>query len=70
MLPREARSWGLGVLASANAIGDMASSLWVGALLDSQKPGLAFGAAAVVGAAGFVWLIVLLSRRTMTPARA
>lgn len=63
MLPRDARSWGLGVLASANALGDMASSLWVGALLDAGKPGLAFGAAAVVGAAGFVWLTVLASRR-------
>lgn len=55
MLPRELRSLGFGVLACANAVGDMASSLYVGWLLQAERPALAFGIAAGAGAAGFLW---------------
>jgi MFS family permease len=55
-LPRELRSLGFGVLASANAVGDMLSSLGVGFLLQAGRPELAFGGAAAFGLAGVVWL--------------
>src|SRR5262245_31487721 len=41
LIPRELRSLGLGYLASGNAVGDMASSLYVGALLHAERPGSA-----------------------------
>jgi MFS family permease len=65
MLPRELRSLGFGVLACVNAVGDMASSLYVGFLLQAQRPGLAFSLAAGFGLAGVVWLAVhqRMSRR-------
>ncbi len=56
LLPGELRSLGFGILACANAVGDMASSFWVGFLLDAHQPGWAFGMAAAVGAAGTLWL--------------
>ena len=59
LLPREVRSLGFGVLASANAVGDMVSSLGVGLLIDAGRPGLAFSLAAIAGASGATWLIVL-----------
>ena len=62
MLPRELRSLGFGYLACANAVGDMASSLYVGYLLEAQRPGWAFGTAAGVGAAGIVWLLFVWKR--------
>jgi MFS family permease len=62
MLARESRSLGLGILASANSIGDMASSVGVGLLLQADKSGLAFGLAAAVGAVGALWMLIL-SRR-------
>ena len=62
MLPRELRSLGFGYLACANAVGDMASSLYVGYLLEAQKPEWAFGTAAAVGAAGMLWLLLLWKR--------
>ncbi len=62
MLPRELRSLGFGVLACANAVGDMASSLYVGFLLEAGRPPLAFGIAAGVGALGVVWMLVALKR--------
>ena len=52
MLPRELRSLGFGILASANAIGDMASSVYVGVMLDRGEPALAFGLPAAFGLAG------------------
>lgn len=65
MLPRELRSLGLGVLASANAVGDMLSSVCVGVLLDAGRPALAFGVAAAVGTAGFAWMaLVAYGRRS------
>lgn len=51
-LPREARSMGLGLLAGVNAAGDMASSIYIGLLIDAGRPELAFGIAAALGAAG------------------
>jgi MFS family permease len=65
-LPKERRSLGLGYLACFNAVGDMVSSVYVGALLQAGRPGLAFGLAAVAGALGVVWLCALA--RTGTPA--
>jgi MFS family permease len=62
MLPRELRSLGLGVLASANAVGDMASSLYVGVMLDAGRPGLAFAVPAAVGFAGLAWTSVVANR--------
>jgi MFS family permease len=62
LLPREVRSLGLGILACANAVGDMVSSLYVGALLQAGLPHWAFGIAATVGALGVLWLLYLLPR--------
>jgi MFS family permease len=66
LLPRELRSLGFGVLASANAVGDMASSLYVGLLLQAGQPGLGFGLAAAVSGAGVAWLS--LTGRPRPPA--
>ena len=62
MLPRHQRSLGLGILASANALGDLGSSLWVGFLLAAGRPTLAFAAPAVVGALGVLWMLALIRR--------
>jgi MFS family permease len=62
-VPRELRSLGFGILASTNAVGDMASSLGVGLLLQADRPELAFGSAAAFGAAGVVWLAWLARPR-------
>lgn len=63
MLPRESRSLGLGILATSNAVGDMVSSVGVGLLMQAGRPGLAFGLAAVVGAAGTAWMLAMARRR-------
>ncbi len=60
LLPRELRSLGFGFLACANAVGDMASSLYVGYLLEAHHAGWAFGIAASVGLAGVLWLVGML----------
>jgi MFS family permease len=62
-LPRELRSLGFGLLACANAVGDMGSSLYVGLLLGAGHHGLAFAAPAAVGLLGVVWMLVLRQRR-------
>lgn len=62
-LPRELRSLGFGILACVNAVGDMASSLYVGFLLEAGRRQLAFGIAALLGMFGVVWLAWLTSRR-------
>jgi MFS family permease len=62
LLPRELRSLGFGILAFANAIGDFASSLYVGTLLARGKPGWAFGIASGVGFLGVVWLLFFMGR--------
>jgi MFS family permease len=63
MLPREQKSFGFGILASANAVGDMLSSIGVGLLLDAGRPGLAFGLPAVAGLVGTTWMIGVVRRR-------
>ena len=62
MLPRESRPYGLGVLATANAVGDMVSSIGVGVLWDRMGAGAAFGSAAGCSAAGLL-LLVAIARR-------
>jgi MFS family permease len=62
ILPRELRSLGFGVLACANAVGDMASSLVVGFLLEAGHPGWAFGLAAAAGTTGVAWLMSIPAR--------
>lgn len=59
MLPRELRSLGFGLLACANAVGDMVSSLYVGYFLEAGQPALAFGIAAACGAVGVLWLTLI-----------
>ncbi len=61
LLPRDLRSLGFGILACTNAVGDMASSLYVGFLLQARSPAWAFGIAAAVGAVGVVWMLALLT---------
>jgi MFS family permease len=62
LLPREQRSLGLGVLASANALGDLGSSVTVGLLLASGHDTLAFLVPAFAGALGVAWMAGLLAR--------
>jgi MFS family permease len=68
LLPRAMRSLGFGLLACANAVGDMLSSLSVGYLLESQQATVAFGAAAAVGAIGLLWLLVMRGRIMPAPS--
>ena len=67
-LPRELRSLGLGILACANALGDMASSITVGVLLERGRPLLAFGIPAACGALGVLWLLIVMNRIEPKPA--
>jgi MFS family permease len=68
LLPRELRSLGFGVLAFANALGDMTASLYVGFLLQCSQAHRAFTIAAVVGTAGSASLLFLSRRiRRTTP---
>jgi MFS family permease len=62
LLPRDQRSFGLGVLASANALGDLGSSVFVGAMLATGRTAVAFWAPAAVGALGVVWMGFLVRR--------
>jgi MFS family permease len=62
LVPREQRSLGLGVLASANAFGDFGSSVFVGIMLAASSPTLAFGSLAVVGSLGVAWMARLVRR--------
>jgi MFS family permease len=57
MLPREQRSLGLGVLASANAVGDMLSSIGVGLLLAGGHQRTAFLIPALFGLAGTLCML-------------
>jgi MFS family permease len=56
VLPREQRSLGLGILASANALGDLGSSVFVGVMLATGHTQLAFAIPAAVGALGVAWM--------------
>jgi MFS family permease len=67
MLPREQRSLGLGVLAAANAVGDMGSSIAVGLLLAAGHTALAFLLPAGVGLLGTLWMVRLASTRAALP---
>ena len=69
LLPRELRSLGFGVLAAANAVGDMASSVYVGLLLASGRGRLAFAAPAAVGLVGVAWMVAVVSRPRWRAAR-
>jgi MFS family permease len=62
LLPRERRSLGLGMLASANALGDLGSSVFVGVMLAAGYTTTAFAVPACVGALGVLWMWTL-SRR-------
>jgi MFS family permease len=59
LLPRHQRSLGFGILASANAVGDMVSSLYVGTLLAAGRGATAFAIAGAVGATGTVWVFIV-----------
>jgi MFS family permease len=63
LLPREYRSLGFGYLATCNAIGDMVSSLYIGFLLQANKPILGFGIAAMFGSLGTLWLLIVLNKK-------
>lgn len=65
LVPRAQRSLGLGVLASANALGDLGSSVTVGLLLAAGEPRLAFLVPAAVGALGTAWMMILVARRVV-----
>jgi MFS family permease len=65
LLPREQRSLGLGILASANALGDFGSSVFVGVLLAAGSQAIAFGTLAIVGGLGVVWMAILVARRVL-----
>lgn len=62
LLPRELRSLGFGILACANAVGDMVSSLYVGYCLQIGQPVVAFGVAAALGLSGLLWLLAFVKR--------
>lgn len=62
LLGRDQRSLGLGILASANATGDLLSTLFVGLMLAAGEPTIAFAAPAAVGALGVVWVLGLVRR--------
>lgn len=62
LLPRNRRSLGLGILASANALGDLGSSVFVGVMLAAGHREAAFAVPACVGALGVIWMWTL-SRR-------
>ncbi len=67
LLPRNLRNLGFGILACANAVGDMLSSVWVGWWLSLDRAPWAFGAAAACGAAGCLWIFVLALSTTIQP---
>jgi MFS family permease len=70
LLPRESRSYGLGVLATANAVGDVVSSVAVGLLWDRVGAGAAFGSAAACSAAGLILLVVVTRGARSAPSPA
>jgi len=56
MIPEGARSYALGMLATANSVGDLVSSVLTGWLLDQRGPVWAYGVAAGFTGAGFLAL--------------
>lgn len=63
LLPREQRSLGFGILAFANALGDVVSSLYVGVLLGAGRNALAFGIATSFGLLGTAWIVIVGRRQ-------
>jgi MFS family permease len=63
LLPRELRSLGFGILACANAVGDMASSLYVGYYLETGRSTAGFTAASAFGLLGLLWLLAFVRAR-------
>jgi MFS family permease len=70
MLSREKKSLGFGVLAAANALGDMISSIGVGVLLGSGRTVLAFALPALAGVAGTAWMALVVRGRQSGARRA
>jgi MFS family permease len=72
LLPRDRRSLGLGILASANALGDFGSSVFVGIMLSAGSTTAAFAIPACVAATGVVWMWILVRRGALgePPSRA
>jgi MFS family permease len=62
LLPREQRSLGLGILASANALGDLGSSIFIGVMLGRSAGVTAFLVLAAIGALGVGWMVFLVRR--------
>jgi MFS family permease len=62
LLPRDRRSIGLGILASANALGDLGSSVFVGLMLSAGHTTAAFAVPAAIGALGVLWMLRLARR--------
>ena len=70
LLPRELKSLGFGILACANAVGDMASSLYVGTLMSVGRSTLAFGIAAGLGSLGVLWMLAIAFQASRGPKAA
>ncbi|HXW50581.1 MAG TPA: MFS transporter [Candidatus Acidoferrales bacterium] len=64
LLPADRRGSGFGALAAVNGIGDLVSSLGVGALWQVAGPAVAFGASAALCIAGAIVLAPLALRRS------
>ncbi|MEP0775543.1 MAG: MFS transporter [Acidobacteriota bacterium] len=62
MIPEVARTYALGMLATANAVGDLVSSVLTGFLLDHLGRAWAYGTAGVFSAAGFLALALVIWR--------
>lgn len=72
LLPRELRGLGFGILACANAVGDMASSLYVGFFFPHGQAPWAFGLAGGLGLVRALWMVGVLrsnptTRSTISP---
>jgi len=57
MIPADARAYALGLLATANAVGDLTSSVLTGWLLDHMGRAWAYGVAAGFTGAGFLAML-------------
>jgi len=62
MIREDARSYALGMLATANAVGDLVSSVLTGFLLDHAGRAWSYGTAAFFSAAGFLALALIIRR--------
>ncbi len=67
LLPPAVRGTGFGALGAANGLGDLFSSLLVGAFWSAYGPTVGFGFAAVMNGAS-VLLLLLMRRRIMPPS--